>query len=78
MVMKNLDVISAFLNRTEYNTPVGTDGCSLYSYGLLIARWSGDEIVVPDSTIFHSITTSRHRNMLRREAKSRGQRLVEA
>ncbi|KKM62450.1 hypothetical protein LCGC14_1521530 [marine sediment metagenome] len=78
MVMRNLDVIDAFLNRKPSDGPMGTDGATLYSYGTRIGIWKGDEILMPDSTIFHSLSTSRHRNQLRKIARSRAQKVVEA
>ena len=77
MVMRNLDVITSFLGHRSCQWPLNTDGGSLFSYGIEIARWSGDEIIMPDSFTFHSITTSRHRNQVRQVGRNRRIKVVE-
>ena len=77
MVMRNLDVVTSFLNHKSCQGPLNTDGGSLFSYGIEIAKWSGDEIIMPDSFHFHSITTSKHRNAIRQAGRRRRLKIVE-
>lgn len=71
MPPKNIEVISAFLEQRSCQGPVSTDGGKLMSYDVVIAEWVGDEIVMPNSSTFHSMTTSKHRNLVRTLALSR-------
>lgn len=69
---RNYDVISMFLSHSPSQGAISTDGKELRSYGVVIARWNRDEIVMPDSSVFHSITTTKHRNLVRSMALSQG------
>lgn len=69
---KNYDVVSLFLDHSPSQGAVSTDGEELKSYSTVIARWDGDEIVMPGSSVFHSITTTKHRNLVRSMSLSRG------
>jgi len=72
MGAKNFDVIACFLGHTPSQGAVSTDGKELRSYGVVIAKWSRDEITMPDSSVFHSITTTKHRNLVRKMALNQG------
>ena len=69
---KNYDVVSCFLGHAPSQGAISTDGEELRSYGIVIARWNKDEILLPDSSVFHSITTTKHRNLVRAMALSQG------
>jgi len=69
---KNIDVVSAFLSGYPLEGAISTDGENLKSYGVVIARWDGDEIVMPESSIFHCITTTKHKNLVKTVARGRG------
>ena len=82
MSTNNPDVITAFTYNRNSNARhlVSTNG-SLYSYGLEIARWIGDQIIVFDYTAtgnrFCSQTTSTHVGMIKRQVNERQVMLVE-
>jgi hypothetical protein len=69
---KNLEVVTKFLGHSACQGPISTDGEVLKSYDVVIARWEGEEIVMPDSSVFHSITTTKHRNLVRAMALNQG------
>ncbi len=72
------ETISSFLKKeVAYGGTLSTDGGRLYSYLVVIGEWNGEAIELPDSGEFYSRTTTRHRNMLKDMATSRGIRLVE-
>jgi hypothetical protein len=71
--MRNKDVIRSF----AWGNPAAagnlhTDGRSLWSYDLKIAQRTSEGVVVGDFTSpgggFHSMTTSKHVSMAKREA----------
>ena len=71
--MRNKDVISAFVaGRCARTAHLESDGLSLWSYSLKIAHRTPEGIVVGDFTApggdFHSMTTSKHVGMAKREA----------
>lgn len=71
--MRNKDVINAFAaGRRAGTAHLLTDGRSLWSYNLKIAQRTPEGIVVGDFTApggdFHSMTTSKHVGMAKREA----------
>lgn len=72
LMAKNFDVVSSFLQHTVEQGAISTDGKELRSYGVVIARWSRDEILMPNSSVFHSITTTKHRNLVRSMALEKG------
>ncbi len=72
------ETISSFLKKeVAYGGSILTDGTRLYSYMVVIGEWVGEAIELPNSGEFYSRTTTRHRNMLKDMATSRGIRLVE-
>ena len=71
--MRNKDVIRSFAWGTRAATAnLQTDGRSLWSYDLKIAQRTPEGVVVGDFTApgggFHSMTTSKHVGMAKREA----------
>jgi hypothetical protein len=71
--MRNQDVIRSFAWGKRAATPnLQTDGRSLWSYNLKIAQRTPEGVVVGDFTSpgggFHSMTTSKHVGMAKREA----------
>ena len=71
--MRNKDVIRSFAWGKRAATPnLQTDGRSLWSYDLKIAQRTPEGVVVGDFTApggqFHSMTTSKHVGMAKREA----------
>ena len=71
--MTNHDIVTSFLKHEPAAGPISTNGKELMSYGVPIAKWvSEDEITMPDVSKFHSVTTSKHRNLVRRMAMDKG------
>lgn len=77
MKKSNKEVIRAFVAGRDASNHRGTlrsEGLSLWSYDLKIAHRHGDGIVVGDFTApggdFHSMTTSMHVGMVKREANT--------
>ena len=71
--MRNQDVVRSFAwGKRAAATNLQTDGRSLWSYNLKIAQRTPEGIVVGDFTApggaFHSMTTSKHVSMAKREA----------
>ena len=71
--MRNQDVIRSFAwGKRAAAAHLQTDGRSLWSYDLKIAQRTPEGIVVGDFTApggdFHSMTTSKHVGMAKREA----------
>jgi len=71
--MKNQDVVRSFAwGKRAAAANLQTDGRSLWSYNLKIAQRTPEGIVVGDFTAgggdFHSMTTSKHVGMAKREA----------
>ena len=71
--MKNQDVIRSFAwGKRAAAGNLQTDGRSLWSYNLKIAQRTPEGVVVGDFTApggdFHSVTTSKHVGMAKREA----------
>lgn len=78
----NEQVINAFLNgRDSRAGALTTNGQSLYSYNLEIARWYGGKAIVFDYTrtgnAFTSMTTSQHVGLIKREVPLANVMLVE-
>ena len=78
----NEQVITRFLNGLEASgNSLHTNGDSLYSYGLEIARWYGGKPIVFDYTstgnAFKSMTTSQHVGLIKREVPIQRVMLVE-
>lgn len=69
---KNFDVVSSFLQHTDSQGAISTDGKELRSYGVVIAVWKKDEILMPNSSVYHSVTTTKHRNLVRSMALEKG------
>ena len=81
-ISTNPDVVTAFTNNRNANARhLISDNGSLYSYGMEIARWIGDQIIVFDYTAtgnrFCSQTTSTHVGMIKRQVNERQVMLVE-
>ena len=71
--MRNQDVIRSFAwGKRAAAAHLQTDGRSLWSYDLKIAQRTPEGVVVGDFTSpgggFHSVTTSKHVGMAKREA----------
>ena len=71
----NEQVINSFLNgRPASGLNLSTDGTSLYSYRLEIARHYGGKPMVWDYTAtggaYQSMTTSQHVGLIKRQVKS--------
>ena len=71
--MRNQDVIRSFAwGKRAATANLQTDGRSLWSYDLKIAQRTPEGVVVGDFTAtgggFHSMTTSKHVGMAKREA----------
>jgi len=67
----NKEVVQSFLaHRTDQTGNMRTNGTSLYSYGLEIARWYGGKPMVFDYTAtggaYRSQTTSTHVGLVKR------------
>ena len=78
----NEQVINRFLNGLEASgNSLHTNGTSLFSYGLEIARWYGGKAIVFDYTstgnAFKSMTTSQHVGLIKREVPANNVMLVE-
>ena len=78
----NKQVITRFLNGLEASAKsLNTNGTSLFSYGLEIARWYGGKAIVFDYTstgnAFKSMTTSQHVGLIKREVPVNNVMLVE-
>ena len=78
----NEQVINAFLNgRQADGLNLRTDGTSLYSYRLEIARWYGGKPMVFDYTAtggaYQSMTTSQHCGLIKRSVPVGNIMLVE-
>ena len=78
----NEQVITRFLNGLSGSgNSLHTDGSSLYSYDLEIARWYGGKSIVFDYTAtggaFQSMTTSQHVGLIKREVPIQRVMLVE-
>ncbi len=78
----NEQVINRFLNGLDASgNSLHTNGTSLYSYGLEIARWYGGKAIVFDYTstgnAFQSMTTSQHVGLIKREVPVNNVMLVE-
>jgi len=68
-----VEVVGKFLDgEVGFGGSLMSDGCQLYSYMVVIGRWDGEAVRLPNPQRFYSRTTSRHRNMLRDMATSRG------
>jgi|TARA_R110000787_G_scaffold4171_1_gene16144 hypothetical protein len=84
MPSTNKEVIQSFLNQTTNHSGTGnltTDGTSLHSYRLEIARWYGGKPMVFDYTAtggaYRSQTTSQHVGLAKREVPINNIMLVE-
>lgn len=66
-------VVECFLNGERGGgSSLTSSGTALFSYGVEIGQWRDGKVFLPDAQKWYSRTTSRHRNMLRRMASSRG------
>ena len=82
MSSTNKEVVQSFINgRSNRSGNLSTDGTSLYSYNLEIARWYGGKPMVFDYTAtggaYRSQTTSQHVGLAKREVPYRNVMLVE-
>ena len=79
MAARNMEVIDSFLRGEALRANLSTDGKHLRSYNVVIAEWSdnGREVVMPHRSVFHSVTTSHHRAMVRGTALRRGVTVIE-
>lgn len=79
MATRNVEVVDSFLRGEALRANLSTDGRRLRSYGVVIAEWSenGREVVMPHRSVFHSVTTSHHRSLVRETALRRGIVVVE-
>ena len=66
-----VSTVCSFLEHRACQGSISTDGKELRSYGVIIGRWVGDEIQMPNTSRFYSTTTSKHRHLLRRLALNR-------
>ena len=67
------EVICRFLEREPgYSGSLMTDGAQLFSYMVVIGKWSGETVRLPNAGKFYSRTTSRHCNMLEDMATAKG------
>lgn len=78
----NAQVIQSFLSGTPRGAgALHTNGTSLYSYSLEIARWYGGKAIVFDYTstgdAYRSQTTSKHVGLIKREVPINNVMLVE-
>ena len=71
--LRTVDVVCRFLTRepSSWGT-LRSDGKRLWSYDVVIGRWVGGVVHLPDACVFYSQTTSRHRGLLRRMAGFKG------
>lgn len=76
-VATNIDVIASFLSHNPSRGSISTDGKELRSYDAVIAKWDGDKVVMPGSSVFYSVTTSKHRGLVRSMALNKGIHVVE-
>ena len=81
-ITSNENVVNAMTNqRSARAGNLTTNGISLYSYNLEIARWIGDELIVFDYTAtgnaYRSQTTSQHVCMAKRAVPKNNVMLVE-
>jgi hypothetical protein len=66
--MTNVQVIQAFLRRQPADSSnLHSDGLRLYSYAQPIAEWADSKVFV--ANMGSSITTNKHKNMLKREIR---------
>ena len=82
MSSTNKEVVQSFINgRSNRSGNLSTDGTSLYSYNLEIARWYGGKPMVFDYTAtggaYRSQTTSQHVGLVKREVPINNIMLVE-
>lgn len=82
MSSTNKEVVQSFINgRSNRSGNLTTDGTSLYSYNLEIARWYGGKPMVFDYTAtggaYRSQTTSQHVGLAKRAVPCRNVMLVE-
>ena len=84
MPSTNKEVVRSFINGRSNRSGTGnlsTDGTSLYSYNLEIARWYGGKPMVFDYTAtggaYRSQTTSQHVGLAKREVPRNNVMLVE-
>lgn len=74
--MTLVGVITQFLKgKTGWTRTMMSDGHRLLSYGVVIGEWDNGRVVLPEADRFYSRTTSRHRNLLRELATSRGMKI---
>jgi len=78
MNLKVPEVVDRFLDRrVGWSRTVHSDGTRLLSYEVVIGRWVDGTVVMPEVDRWYSITTSRHRGILRERAAARGIPLIE-
>ena len=66
------EIVKLFLDKTPGAVRgLTSDSVRLLSYGICIGEWQGDKILMPDTDVDYSRTTSRHRGMLRTMASLR-------
>jgi|TARA_R110002020_G_scaffold26017_1_gene84266 hypothetical protein len=81
-ISTNENVVKAMMNqRAAQAGRLTTNGVSLYSYNLEIARWIGAELIVFDYTAtgnaYRSQTTSQHVGIIKRAVPKNNVMLVE-
>ena len=81
-ISTNENVVKAMMNqRSAQAGRLTTNGVSLYSYNLEIARWIGAELIVFDYTAtgnaYRSQTTSQHVGIIKRAVPKNNVMLVE-
>jgi len=81
-ITTNENVVKAMMNqRSARSGRLTTNGVSLYSYNLEIARWIGAELIVFDYTAtgnaYRSQTTSQHVGIIKRAVPKNNVMLVE-
>jgi hypothetical protein len=75
---RQAETIGAFLTkRVSYSGSVQSDGSRLYSYLTVIGEWDKGKIVMPCESCGYCRTTTKHRNILRDMATSRGIEITE-
>jgi len=81
-ISTNENVVNAMMNqRSARAGNLSTNGVSLYSYNLEVARWIGTELIVFDYTAtgnaYRSRTTSQHVGIIKRAVSKNNVMLVE-
>jgi len=74
--MTNSEIVDSFLNKKSATGPVSTNGKEILSYGVKIAVWDGDGIVMPSSSEGDK-SIIRCRNLVRQRAINAGVKVTQ-